>query len=154
MSQCSHEEHAQGNTLNYSDELTEKYIAQTLVSPPSRIFQPQHGILHPTRRVIVSFVPNLCFCNQSRSLNTPKTRSAHLSCPEGQCSNGLAGVQAADDDRDICCEEQCGTCGGSGCRNRPGGRVRSLLWAFPAFPMPHASKEKCGLICFTSKPRK
>ncbi|CAN0410953.1 unnamed protein product, partial [Laminaria digitata] len=21
----------------------------------------------------------------------------------------------------ICCELQCGTCGGSGCRNRPGG---------------------------------
>ena len=73
MSRCSHEEHAQENTLNYSGELTEKYIAQTLVAPPSRLLKPQHGILHPTWRVIVSFVPNLCFSNQSRSLNTPKT---------------------------------------------------------------------------------
>ncbi|CAM9923420.1 unnamed protein product, partial [Laminaria digitata] len=37
------------------------------------------------------------------------------------CSNGLTGV---DDGDDICCELQCGTCGGSGCRNRPGGTVR------------------------------
>ncbi|CAN0456201.1 unnamed protein product, partial [Laminaria digitata] len=34
------------------------------------------------------------------------------------CSNDLAGVDNGDD---ICCEAQCGTCGGSGCRHRPGG---------------------------------
>ena len=67
MSQCSHEEHAQGNTLNYSDELTEKYIAQTLVALPSRILQPQQGILHPTRRVIVSFVPTYAFATNQEA---------------------------------------------------------------------------------------
>ncbi|CAN0464048.1 unnamed protein product, partial [Scytosiphon promiscuus] len=39
---------------------------------------------------------------------------------EGQCSNGLTGVQ----NEDICCEAECGTCGGNGCSKRPGGSVR------------------------------
>ena len=35
------------------------------------------------------------------------------------CSNGVPGVE-----RDgACCEAQCGTCGGAGCRSRPGGSV-------------------------------
>ena len=42
------------------------------------------------------------------------------------CSNGVPGVQR---DR-FCCEAQCGTCGGSGCRGRPGGSVRCVLSYF------------------------
>ncbi|CAN0508051.1 unnamed protein product, partial [Scytosiphon promiscuus] len=38
---------------------------------------------------------------------------------EGQCSNGLAGVQKDD----ICCDAACGTCGGGGCGRLPGGPV-------------------------------
>ena len=42
---------------------------------------------------------------------------------ETVCSNGLIGVE-----RDhICCAAQCGTCGGDGCRDRPGGPVRWCL---------------------------
>ncbi|CAN0575447.1 unnamed protein product, partial [Laminaria digitata] len=41
------------------------------------------------------------------------------------CSNGLSGVQAANNP--VCCEADCGTCGGSGCSGRPGGAVRCCL---------------------------
>ncbi|CAN0427966.1 unnamed protein product, partial [Scytosiphon promiscuus] len=34
------------------------------------------------------------------------------------CSNGLPGLQFEDS---VCCELQCGTCGGVGCDDRPGG---------------------------------
>ncbi|CAN0043397.1 unnamed protein product [Ascophyllum nodosum] len=34
------------------------------------------------------------------------------------CDNGFIGIQNGD----VCCSEQCGTCGGTGCGSRPGGR--------------------------------
>ncbi|CAN0462973.1 unnamed protein product, partial [Scytosiphon promiscuus] len=34
------------------------------------------------------------------------------------CSNGIPGVEYEDN---VCCEAQCGTCGGDGCETRPGG---------------------------------
>ncbi|CAN0456210.1 unnamed protein product, partial [Scytosiphon promiscuus] len=33
------------------------------------------------------------------------------------CSNGLAGLQNGN----VCCDLDCGTCGGAGCATRPGG---------------------------------
>ncbi|CAM9722429.1 unnamed protein product, partial [Laminaria digitata] len=39
--------------------------------------------------------------------------------PEGQCANGVAGVQRDD----ICCDLACGECGGGGCGQRPGGNT-------------------------------
>jgi len=39
------------------------------------------------------------------------------------CSNGLLGVER----NGICCEAECGTCGGAGCAGRPGGSVRWCL---------------------------
>ncbi|CAN0300536.1 unnamed protein product, partial [Laminaria digitata] len=35
------------------------------------------------------------------------------------CSNGLPGVESATNP--VCCESECGTCGGRGCGGRPGG---------------------------------
>ncbi|CAN0483517.1 unnamed protein product, partial [Scytosiphon promiscuus] len=37
--------------------------------------------------------------------------------PVSTCSNGFPGFGNGP----ICCESQCGTCGGSGCSGRPGG---------------------------------
>lgn len=37
---------------------------------------------------------------------------------ESICSNGIPGVETDN----YCCLKECGTCGGSGCRNRPGGK--------------------------------
>ena len=65
--------------------------------------------------------------------------SSHLRCrlellaplddpTEMVCSNGLIGVE--DEDDGVCCEAQCGTCGGRGCAGRPGGRAR---WFLPLF---------------------
>ncbi|CAN0202574.1 unnamed protein product, partial [Ascophyllum nodosum] len=34
------------------------------------------------------------------------------------CRNELPGVQSGD----VCCSAECGTCGGTGCSGRPGGR--------------------------------
>lgn len=42
------------------------------------------------------------------------------------CSNGVNGVE----DEGTCCESQCGTCGGFGCRSRPGGPVRWCMLSF------------------------
>ncbi|CAN0453313.1 unnamed protein product, partial [Scytosiphon promiscuus] len=33
------------------------------------------------------------------------------------CSNGLLGTQSGD----VCCDPECGECGGEGCGTRPGG---------------------------------
>ena len=41
---------------------------------------------------------------------------------EKKCSNLLIGVENAAGD--VCCEDQCEICGGSGCGQRPGGSVR------------------------------
>ncbi|CAM9607306.1 unnamed protein product, partial [Laminaria digitata] len=35
----------------------------------------------------------------------------------GTCSNDLAGIESDN----VCCEGQCGSCGGNGCGLRPGG---------------------------------
>ncbi|CAN0409839.1 unnamed protein product, partial [Scytosiphon promiscuus] len=43
--------------------------------------------------------------------------------PVTMCSNGFPGFQTGT----ICCEEQCGGCGGVGCSQRPGGLVRWCL---------------------------
>ena len=52
---------------------------------------------------------------------------APLDNPTGVvCSNGLPGVEA----NGVCCEAQCGECGGPGCGGRPGGPVRSCLAIF------------------------
>ena len=42
------------------------------------------------------------------------------------CSNSLPGLEA----NGVCCEAQCGECGGPGCSSRPGGRVRWCLVGF------------------------
>ncbi|CAN0355299.1 unnamed protein product, partial [Laminaria digitata] len=42
---------------------------------------------------------------------------------EGFCGNGLAGVQKDD----ICCDLDCGECGGGGCGGRPGGNFSWCL---------------------------
>ncbi|CAN0375307.1 unnamed protein product, partial [Laminaria digitata] len=42
---------------------------------------------------------------------------------EGFCGNGLAGVQKDD----VCCDLECGECGGGGCGGRPGGDVSGCL---------------------------
>ena len=52
---------------------------------------------------------------------------------EKKCSNLLIGVENTAGD--VCCEEQCGTCGGRGCAMRPGGSVRWCLDIFVACPM-------------------
>ena len=52
---------------------------------------------------------------------------APLDNPTGVfCRNGLPGVN----NDDICCEAQCGECGGRGCGGRPGGPVRWCLVLF------------------------
>ena len=56
---------------------------------------------------------------------TPHVRRRYyvLDMPKEVCSNGVPGVE-----RDgVCCEAQCGTCGGSGCAGRPGGPVRGCM---------------------------
>lgn len=53
-------------------------------------------------------------CNQD---NLDK-RATTPSTPPVLCSNGVPGVETDG----ICCEAQCGTCGGSGCDQRPGGK--------------------------------
>ena len=52
---------------------------------------------------------------------------------EKKCSNLLIGVENTAGD--VCCEEQCGTCGGSGCGQRPGGSVRWCLDIFVSCPL-------------------
>ena len=60
------------------------------------------------------------------------------------CSNGLPGVEA----NGVCCEAQCGTCGGSGCGGRPGGRVRWFLVIFVSYPLlSSALGEACSFVC-------
>ena len=41
-------------------------------------------------------------------------------CRKATCSNGVPGIQ----NDNICCENQCGSCGGTGCSQLPGGEVR------------------------------
>ena len=67
-----------------------------------------------------------------------------LGMPEEVCRNGLPGVE-----RDgVCCEAQCGTCGGSGCAGRPGGPVRWCFAIFASCPLvSHAVGEACSLVC-------
>ena len=47
------------------------------------------------------------------------------------CSNGLVGVE--DDDGLVCCEAQCGRCGGSQCGGLPGGPVSWCLAIFVSY---------------------
>ena len=58
-------------------------------------------------------------------LTIPTLAAMHPCCAEGQqCSNGLAGVQNGD----VCCDADCGTCGGRGCGGRTGGGVSWCLF--------------------------
>jgi len=72
---------------------------------------------------------------------------AHLDHPTGVFrSNGLPGVN----NDDICCEAQCGKCGGPGCGGRPGGSVRWCLCRFRLLPWPLISlalSEACSFVC-------
>ena len=61
------------------------------------------------------------------------------------CSNGLPGVNKDD----ICCEAQCGDCGGPGCGGRPSGSVRWCLCRFRLLPWPLISlafSEACSFV--------
>lgn len=65
------------------------------------------------------------------------------------CSNGIPGVEYEDN---VCCEAQCGTCGGDGCETRPGGEVRCCLPYTFAVPRPGASAEACSLYLPEKRP--
>ena len=72
---------------------------------------------------------------------------APLDNPTGVvCSNGLPGLEA----NGVCCEAQCGECGGGGCAERPGGAVRWGLCHFRLLPWPLISlafSEACSFVC-------
>ena len=72
---------------------------------------------------------------------------APLDNPTGVvCSNGLPGVEA----NGVCCEAQCGECGGPGCGGRPGGPVRCCICHFRLLPLPFISlaafNEACSFV--------
>ena len=60
------------------------------------------------------------------TLVIPRTFGKPTEVPEEVCSNGVPGVQRDE----FCCEAQCGTCGGSGCGQRPGGQVRWCMVSY------------------------
>ena len=60
------------------------------------------------------------------------------------CSNGLIGVE--DDDGLVCCEAQCGRCGGSRCGRLPGGPVRWCLAIFVSYLSDHAPSAKRAVL--------
>ena len=70
------------------------------------------------------------------TLVTPRTFGIRTEVPEEVCSNGVPGVQRDE----ICCEAQCGTCGGSGCGQRPGGQVR---WCMVSYILPSLALDAC-----------
>ena len=59
-----------------------------------------------------------------------------LPANEGFCCNGLPGVQNGE----VCCNLSCGTCGGTGCFERPGGRDNCCV----------ANIQERGLLCSVS----
>ena len=80
-------------------------------------------------------------------LNDRLELSAPLENPTGVfCSNGLPGVN----NDGICCEAQCGECGGPGCGGRRGGPVRWCLCHFRLLPLPLISlaafNEACSFV--------
>ena len=77
---------------------------------------------------------------------------AFLDNPTGVvCHNGLPGLEA----NGVCCEAQCGECGGLGCSSRPGGRVRwcrigfvsCLFRLLPCSLLSLANSEACSFAC-------
>ena len=81
-----------------------------------------------TLRPLPLDVMNNCSCSENirafpgMTCVIPPLRCRHhlLHVPGGICSNEVPGVER----NGICCEAQCGTCGGLGCGRRPGGPVR------------------------------
>lgn len=62
------------------------------------------------------------------------------------CSNGLPGVQK----NSICCEARCGTCGGAGCKGRPGGEVRLCQLSFGLALCYHTAQATHTVYCSLS----
>ena len=74
-------------------------------------------------------------CAESPHLHLNFELFAPVETPtETLCRNGLPGVEQ----NGICCEAECGTCGGAGCAGRPGGSVRWCLLIVPSLALCYA----------------
>lgn len=81
---------------------------------------PRDFAVRPPEKIVYTGGTHCILCH----FDDGDLRATTRSTPPILCSNGVPGVET----NGICCEAQCETCGGSGCDQRPGGKVGAVRW--------------------------